>query len=43
MTGDRDLMEQELTAVNYYRLSGYWYTFRKPDDSFKPGTSLENV
>ncbi len=43
MVGDPQLMEQQLTAVNYYRLSGYWYTFRKPDDSFKPGTSFDQV
>lgn len=43
MVGDPQLMERQLTAVNYYRLSGYWYTFRKPDDSFKPGTSFDQV
>lgn len=41
MTGDPDFMAQRLTAVNYYRLSGYWYTFRNPDDTFKPGTTFE--
>jgi len=43
MDGDPGLMAQRLTAVNYYRLSGYWYTFRNPDDSFKPGTSIDLV
>ena len=43
MTGDPDLMAQRLTAVNYYRLSGYWYTFRNPDDMFKPGTTFDLV
>lgn len=43
MDGDPDLMARQLTAVNYYRLSGYWHTFRKPDDSFKPGTSFDQV
>lgn len=43
MTGDPDLMAQRLTAVNYYRLSGYWYTFRNPDDTFKSGTSFDLV
>jgi len=43
MTGDPDLIAQRLTAVNYYRLSGYWYTFRDRDDSFKPGTTFDLV
>ena len=43
MTGDRDLMRTRLATVNYYRLSGYWYPFRNPDDSFKAGTSFELV
>jgi len=43
MQGDRELMTQRLKTVNYYRLSGYWYTFRKPDGTFKPGTSFEQV
>jgi len=43
MKGDPDLIAQRLTTVNYYRLSGYWYTFRNPDDSFKPGTTFDLV
>ena len=43
MDGDPELMARQLTAVNYYRLSGYWHTFRKPDDSFKLGTSFDQV
>ena len=43
MDGDPELMARQLTAVNYYRLSEYWHTFRKPDDSFKPGTSFDQV
>ena len=43
MAGDPDLMAQRLTAVNYYRFSGYWYTFRNPDDTFKPGTTFDLV
>jgi len=43
MDGDPELMARQLTAVNYYRLSGYWHTFRKPDDSFKPGTSFDQA
>lgn len=43
MDGDPELMARQLTAVNYYRLSGYWHTFRKPDDSFKPDTAFDQV
>lgn len=43
MAGDPDLMGQCLTVVNYYRLSGYWYTFRNQDNTFKPGTTFNLV
>ena len=43
MGGNPDTMAQQLTVVNYYRLSGYWYTFRNPDDTFKPGTTFDLV
>ncbi len=41
--GNRELIEKRLAAVNYYRLSGYLYPFRNPDDTFKPGTTIEAV
>lgn len=43
MVGERDLMIRRLSCVNYYRLSGYWYPFRDGGDSFKPGTSFDEV
>ncbi len=43
MTGDRCLMKERLATVNYYRLSGYWYPFRNPDDTFKEGTTFDKV
>lgn len=43
MEGDCDLMAQRLKVVNYYRLSGYWHTFRQPNDMFKAGTSFDLV
>jgi abortive infection bacteriophage resistance protein len=51
MVGDRARMIERLGAVNYYRLSGYWYPFRapnpadpsKPLDGFKPGTTFDEV
>jgi abortive infection bacteriophage resistance protein len=36
-------MRARVSAVNYYRLSGYWYPFRNPDDTFKAGTTFEAV
>jgi len=44
MSGDRDLMIERLGSVNYYRLSGYWFPFRNPDDDcFKLGTSFDTI
>lgn len=43
MKGDRQLMIDRLSVVNYYRLSGYWYPFRQPDDSFKPNTTFDTI
>jgi abortive infection bacteriophage resistance protein len=34
---------EKLQAVSYYRLSAYWYPFRRPDDTLRPGTTLETV
>ncbi|WP_382304050.1 Abi family protein [Herbiconiux sp. UC225_62] len=46
--GDRLRATQELQRVSYYRLSGYWYPFRKLEnaarqDDFYPGTTLTAV
>ena len=46
--GDRDAAIEVLSRVNYYRLSGYWYPFRKKtpqgrDDVFYPGTRFDDV
>lgn len=44
MTGDRAQIVDRLAVVNYYRLSGYWHTFRQlPEQTFKPNTSFEKV
>ena len=43
MEGNPDVMAQRLTAVNYYRLSSYWYTFRNADDTFRDGTTFDLV
>ena len=36
-------MIARLKVVNYYRLSGYWFPYRRPDDSFAPGTTFEAI
>lgn len=46
--GDRDGAIRQLQHVNYYRLSGYWYSFRRQvgehrEDDFYPGTTLQDV
>lgn len=46
---DRGAAISQLQDVNYYRLSGYWYPFRKlatngtREDNFFPGTRLADV
>jgi abortive infection bacteriophage resistance protein len=46
--GDRDRAANVLRRINYYRLSGYWYQFRRLAgqtriDDFYPGTRLDDV
>lgn len=46
--GDRDTSMRQLQHVNYYRLIGYWYSFRRQaeghrTDDFYPGTTLRDV
>jgi abortive infection bacteriophage resistance protein len=41
-------LENYLSRINYYRLSGYWYPFKKidsfiGDESFKPGTTFQMI
>lgn len=48
IVGDRDVAIRHLQHVNYYRLSGYWYSFRRQvgqhrEDDFYPGTTLQDV
>lgn len=40
---DEHKAAHHLKYIGYYRLSGYLYPFRRPDDSFMPGTSFEQV
>lgn len=46
--GDREIAIAQLKHVSYYRLSGYWYPFRriedgKRTDEFFPDTTLKDV
>jgi abortive infection bacteriophage resistance protein len=44
LVAERSLLIARLQSVSYYRLSGYWYPFRRPDDdTLLPGTTLEKV
>ncbi|MHC4906436.1 MAG: Abi family protein [Planctomycetota bacterium] len=46
LIADKTELVEKLRAVNYYRLSGYWYPFRIPDDpneAFQPGITLRQV
>ena len=45
---DRNAAIKQLQRINYYRLSGYWYSFRRQgtsdrEDTFYPGTAFEDV
>lgn len=41
---NRDTLIERLNWINYYRLSGYLFPFRKPDsDDFVEGTNLDQV
>jgi abortive infection bacteriophage resistance protein len=43
LIADKSYLLDKLKSVSYYRLSGYLFPFRNPDDSFKPGTLFETV
>lgn len=43
LLADRDELITRLSAVNYYRLSGYLYPFRQPNDTYQQGTTLDTV
>lgn len=43
LIADRTILIKRLQSVNYYRLTGYLFPFRLPDNSFKPNTSFDMV
>ncbi len=40
---DRARLIEALSRVSYYRLTAYWHPFKREDDTFAPGTSLEII
>lgn len=40
LVADKADLVAKLTAVSYYRLSAYWYPFKRSDNTFAPGTTL---
>ncbi len=36
-------VEHYLSHLNYYRLSGYWYEYRLPNNHFKPSTNFSEI
>lgn len=43
LIADRDRLISCLSSVNYYRLSGYLYPYRNPDDTFRNGTTFDMI
>jgi len=43
LIADSSTLIHTLQNINYYRLSGYLYPFRQPDDTYKPGTTLDLI
>ena len=43
LLAEKSELIDKLQAVNYYRLSGYWFPFIDLDDSFKKETTLEAI
>jgi abortive infection bacteriophage resistance protein len=40
---DRARLIETLSQVSYYRLTAYWHPFKRTDDTFAPGTSLDKI
>src|SRR4030066_957983 len=45
---NKEVLVKRLSTVNYYRLSAYWYIFKKTDpvsgnEYFAPGTTFEMI
>ena len=52
LQADRNVLISRLQEVGYYRLSGYWYIFKRrnnpgcedaTDERFLPGTTFEQI
>lgn len=40
---DRARLIETLSRVSYYRLTAYWHPFKRSDETFAPGTSLDKI
>lgn len=40
---DRARLIETLSRVSYYRLTAYWYPFKRMDETFAPGTTLDKI
>ncbi len=43
LLANKDVLIKRLKSVSYYRLSGYWHTFKESDSAFKPDTMFDTV
>lgn len=43
LAANRDVLLRRLQSVGYYRLCAYWHPFKRPDDSFEPGTNFDTI
>jgi len=43
LVGTLGQVESRLRDVSYYRLSAYWHSFKRPDETLIPGTTLDQV
>ena len=40
---DEEFCKEQLSSINYYRISAYFLPFKKDDGSYEPGTSFEKI
>lgn len=43
LVADKADLVARLRSVSYYRICAYWFPFKRADETFEPGTTLETV
>ena len=43
LLADKDQLIRLLQSVSYYRLSGYLFPFKHQNETYQPGTRIEDV